>query len=405
MRVLQIVPSMHPNAGGISQGIRNIIPELEKLGLPNEVVCLDDPAEDFFSKDPFTITALGIAKGPWQYNAKLLPWLVDNLGRFDVIIVNALWLYHGYAFIKALKKYKAMQVSLGKPLQYPRFYIMPHGMLDPYFQNAPERKLKALRNRAYWKLIESKLVNTADGLLFTCKTELLLARESFRPYHPKREFNIGYGVQPPPPFDDKMQAAFLAKCPQVKDKPFILFLSRVHEKKGVDLLIKAYSALLEKTGLASLSPFPKLVIAGPGMETEYGKEIQQLAATSEALKASVYFTGMLAGDAKWGAFYTTEAFVLPSHQENFGIAVVEALACGKPVLISSQVNIWPEIMEANAGLVEDDTLEGTVKLLEAWLNLPVTDKNLLNSNAVKCYEDYFKIESAAKKFIEMLTLK
>ena len=141
------------------------------------------------------------------------------------------------------------------------------------------------------------------------------------------------------------------------------------------------------------------------METEYGKEIQQLAATSKALQASVYFTGMLAGDAKWGAFYATEVFVLPSHQENFGIAVVEALACGKPVLISSQVNIWPEIMEANAGIVEDDTLEGTVKLLEAWLNLPVTDKNLLNSNAVKCYEDYFEIESAAKKFIEMLTLK
>ena len=405
MRVLQIVPSMHPNAGGISQGIRNIIPELEKLDVPNEVVCLDDPNEVFFNNDSFTITALGTATGPWQYNAKLLPWLVDNMGRFDVIIVNALWLYHGYAFMKALKKYKAIQFSLGKPSQYPRFFIMPHGMLDPYFQNAPERKLKALRNLVYWKLIESKLVNSADGLLFTCKTELLLAREPFRPYHPKREFNIGYGVQPPPPFEDKMHSAFLEKCPLVRDKPFILFLSRLHEKKGVDLLIKAYGTLLKKTGAESLGSFPKLVIAGPGMETEYGKEIQQLAATSEALQASVYFTGMLAGDAKWGAFYATESFVLPSHQENFGIAVVEALACGKPVLISNQVNIWPEIVEANAGIVEDDTLEGTVRLLEAWLKLRVTDKDLLNSNSVKCYDDYFKIESAAKKFVQMLTLK
>ncbi len=404
MRVLQIVPSMHPNAGGISQGIRNIIPELEKLGVPNEVVCMDDPTEVFFNSDSFTITALGTAKGPWQYNTKLLPWLVGNMGRFDVIIVNALWLYHGYAFIKALKKYKALQVSLGKPLQFPRFFIMPHGMLDPYFQNAPERRLKALRNRAYWRLIESKLVNSADGLLFTCKTEMLLAREPFRPYYPKREINIGYGVQQPPPFDYKMHSAFLEKCPQVRDKSFILFLSRVHEKKGVDLLIKAYGALLEKTSAATMGSFPKLVIAGPGLETEYGNEIKQLV-TSLSLHASVYFTGMLAGDAKWGAFYATEAFVLPSHQENFGIAVVEALACGKPVLISNQVNIWPEIMEANAGLVEDDTLEGTVKLLEAWLKLSVKDKDELNSNAVMCYEGYFKIESAAKKFVQMLALK
>jgi len=404
MRVLQIVPSMHPNAGGISQGIRNIIPELEKLGVPNEVVCMDDPTEDFFNNDSFKTTALGTAKGPWQYNAKLLPWLVGNIGRFDVIIVNALWLYHGYAFIKALKKYKALQESLGKPLQFPRFFIMPHGMLDPYFQNAPERKLKALRNRAYWKLIENKLVNSADGLLFTCKTELLLAREPFRPYHPKREFNIGYGVQPPPPFTDKMHSAFLEKCPQVKHKPFILFLSRVHEKKGVDLLIKAYGVLLEKTAAASFGSFPKLVIAGPGMETEYGNQTRQLASTSLALKASVYFTGMLAGDAKWGAFYATDVFVLPSHQENFGIAVVEALACGKHVLISNKVNIWPEIMEANAGIVEDDTLAGTVKLLEAWLKLKVTDKDLLKRNAIKCYEDYFKIKSAAEKFVQMLAL-
>jgi hypothetical protein len=77
---------------------------------------------------------------------------------------------------------------------------------------------------------------------------------------------------------------------------------------------------------------------------------------------------MLSGAAKWGALYGCEAFVLPSHQENFGIAVVEALACGKPVLISDQVNIWREIVEDGAGLVEGDAEEGVEKLLRKFFD-------------------------------------
>jgi len=83
----------------------------------------------------------------------------------------------------------------------------------------------------------------------------------------------------------------------------------------------------------------------------------------------VHWPGMLKGNAKWGAFAISDAFVLPSHQENFGIAVAEALACGLPVLISDQVNIAPEIEADGCGLVEHDTLEGTINLLERWLAL------------------------------------
>jgi glycosyltransferase involved in cell wall biosynthesis len=191
-------------------------------------------------------------------------------------------------------------------------------MLDPYFQKAPERRLKAIRNQIYWKLIEQKLINRADGLLFTCEAELLLARETFTPYHPKRELNVGYGIQEPPAFTPAMRDAFLNKCPEIADKSYILFLSRVHEKKGADLLIKAYSSIRNSSS-------SKLIIAGPGMETDYGKSLIQIV-KEDHLEHSVHFTGMLSGDAKWGAFYGCETFVLPSHQENFGIAVVEALA-------------------------------------------------------------------------------
>ena len=397
MNVLHLIPSMHPDAGGTSQGIRNIIPGLEQLGITNEVVCIDDPAEVFLAKDKFKITALGPSKGPWQSSDKLIPWLVENIGRFDVVIINALWLYHGYAFRKALRQYKKLHSAEGSQLHAPKFYVMPHGMLDPYFQKAADRKIKAIRNWVYWKLIESKLVNEADGLLFTCESELRLAREPFSPYHPKREINIGYGTDAPPVCAPDMSEAFLEKCPEVAGQPFLLFLSRIHEKKGVIHLIEAFEKII-----AMQPAFPKLVIAGPGLETAYGKKMQQLVNSSKVLQQSVFFPGMLTGNAKWGAFYGAEAFILPSHQENFGIAVVEALACGKPVLISKQVNIWHEIIEGGGGLVEDDTTAGTLRLLESWQRLSKNEKEAMSTNAQTVFQKHFKIETAAERFKEAL---
>lgn len=407
MNILRIIPTMNPSSGGPCQGIRNIIPELEKRGVHNEVVCLDDPSEDFLLKDNFSIIALGAAKGPWAYNSKLVPWLVDNLGRFDVVIIHALWLYHGYAFKKALRLYKKSAASSGKELKLPKFFVMPHGMLDPYFQQASERKLKALRNQVYWKLIESRLVNSADGLLFTCEAELLLAREPFRPYRPRREINIGYGIKSPPPFDDLMTRAFLEKCPQVKDQPYILFLSRIHQKKGTEHLIKAYAKLLDaipghKDLTTVKASFPKLVIAGPGLETPFGQKMQLLVSASESLQKMVFFPGMLTGNAKWGAFYGSEALILPSHQENFGIAVAESLACGKPVLISNKVNIWKEISAVNAGIIHDDTPVGTINLLKEFLALTDEEKDKMGRQARIAYEKYFDVSVLAQHFIDAI---
>lgn len=400
---------MHPDSGGTSQGVRNIIPALANLGLHNEVVTMDDPDDNFNTNDPFLIHALGPAKGPWAYSPKLIPWLIKNLGRFDIIIINALWLYHGQGFLKALKRYKKSKDFKDNHLKYPKFFIMPHGMLDPYFQKAPDRKLKAIRNWIYWKLFEEKLVNSADGLLFTCKEELNLARESFKPYHPKSEISIGYGVEAPPAFNKLMHVSFFEKCPQVEGEPFLLFLSRIHEKKGLDILIEAYREIIQKIKKENNSgkhinhlSIPKLVIAGPGLDTQYGKKILQSVTGSEDLKNSVFFTGMLAGDAKWGAFYSAEAFILPSHQENFGIAVVESLACGKPVLISNQVNIWREIVDEGGGIVADDDIPGIKYLIQSWCKFTVEEKKQMGEKAKKTYFNNFSISQAAKNLYQLL---
>ncbi|MEO6546450.1 MAG: glycosyltransferase [Ferruginibacter sp.] len=399
---------MNPSSGGPCQGIRNIVPELEKLGLHNEVVCLDDPSEDFLGKDAFLIHAVGPASGPWAYSSKLIPWLLENFHRFDVIILHALWLYHGYALNKALQQYRRLQDGSGKQPVLPKVFIMPHGMLDPYFQQAAGRKMKALRNWAYWKLIEGKIVNEADGVLFTCKEELLLARIPFKPYHPKKEINIGYGVKAPPVFEEGMNRAFLEKCPGIGAEPFILFLGRIHEKKGIDHLIQAYSNILAREknndNTTTKRSIPNLVIAGPGIDTAFGKKMLQLVLASSLLKERIFFPGMLHGEAKWGAFYRSEVFILPSHQENFGIAVVEALACGKPVLISRQVNIWREITEAGAGFAEEDSTQGTEKLLASWQTMTLSEKAAISTRARSSFLKAFSITPAAKRFYEEMVI-
>ena len=113
------------------------------------------------------------------------------------------------------------------------------------------------------------------------------------------------------------------------------------------------------------------MIAGPdqvGMQAKLMGMAGQL-----GIADRVHWPGLIGGDVKWGALRACDALILPSHQENLGISVVEALAVGRPVLISHQVNIWQEIESDGAGLAEDDTLEGTVRLLCRWFDLLPAD--------------------------------
>lgn len=418
MKVLRIIASMDPASGGPCEGIRNSIPELAKLRVHNEVVSLDDPKASFLGKDPFKITALGPGRGPWCYSGKLLPWLIENLEGFDAVIVHGLWLYNSYAANTAIKRIKREKANGSGNV--PKLFVMPHGMLDPYFQRAAGRKLKAIRNWAFWKIIEGKLISNADAVLFTTETELQLAREPFTPYKPKKEVNVGYGIKTPPAYPSLKKHTFFEKFPALENEPYILFLSRIHDKKGVDLLVEAYSSLISKQAKAAKpkpvpagpenensmfedESFPKLVIAGPGLETAFGEKIKQFVDSSEQLKNYIIFPGMLRGEEKWEAFYNCEAFILPSHQENFGIAVAEALACGKPVLISDQVNIWREIKKEGAGIVAKDNLKGTFDLLERWQQMSAGEKVVMGISAKNCFEKNFAIGPATKKFLAALS--
>lgn len=400
MHVLRVIGSMNPETGGPCQGIRNSIPALASLGCINEIVSLDDPSAAWLGNDTFPIHALGPGYGPWRYSPRLSTWLEQNLSRFDVVITHGLWLSHTYAIASAIRRLGGKK---------PKVCIMPHGMLDPWFQKSSSRRIKALRNSILWHILEKHAINEADAVLFTSHEELALARTTFTQYRPKKETIVGYGLPLPPVQTPSMLRAFKEACPGLGDRPYLLYMGRIHQKKGIDLLIEAYGRSISSSNLR-----PALVIAGPGKETPYGQEIQTLATTviSDSQKIShdkdafpspaIHFPGMLSGDTKWGALYGSEAFILPSHQENFGIAIVEALSCGKPVLISNQVNIWREILDARSGLVEADTLDGTLRLLTAWQTLTTDERQLMSKRAKACFEKQFLVKTFAKNFMACL---
>ncbi|MEJ5961895.1 glycosyltransferase [Pedobacter immunditicola] len=375
--------------------------EISRFGINNEVVTLDDPQKHHCSTT-YIIHALGPSKGPWSYSGKLIPWLKSNLSRFDAIIVHGLWLFQNFGVSKALSDYRRNAAQQMSENAAPKLFIMPHGMLDPYFQRSSSRKLKAIRNWLYWKLIEGKIINAAEGLLFTCKEECRLANEPFTPYQPKNKLIVGLGITAPPAYTLLMKEAFQTKCRGIENHSYILFLGRIAEKKGIDLLLHAYEKLFIHSLAKKKEKLPKLVIAGPGLETSYGKKIYSMVYQNPFLKSSVFFPGMLENESKWGAFYGCEAFVLLSHQENFGIAVVEALACAKPVIISNQINISREINEADAGLIEDDTMEGTLKAFRTWLHMSDHEKLEMRNRARMCFENEFAIGPATSRLLNAI---
>lgn len=386
MKILRVITSMNPKVGGPCQGIRNIVPYLQELGVDNEVVSLDDPNDDFEMDDLFPIFKLGKGKTGYQYNSKLVSWLVKNGRNYNVIIVHGLWQYPNFAVYKAIKKLKKNNVTV------PKVIIMPHGMLDPYFQKAPDRKWKALRNELVWRFIEKKCINAADAVFFTCEEELLLARTTFKGYHPKKEINVGYGIQNPPRKTCLQEKAFNGLIPKSQNN-YWLFLSRIHPKKGVDLLIEAYNNLcLENKDL------PDLVIAGP-IDSDYAQEM----ITKAKKNAKIHFTGMLKGDAKWNAFYGCDAYLLPSHQENFGIALVEAMACKKPVLITKHINIWREIEQGSAGwILSELNVASLQEKLIKIANLSEIQLLDIGNLAHRTFEDKFSVANRAIIFAQTL---
>lgn len=341
----------------------------------------DAPTDSWVLDFPLHIHALGPGKSFYQYSAAIVPWLLQHASQYDVILVRGLWRYISFAVWRALRN------------QAVPYFVFTHGMLDPWFKlHYPFKHLKKL---LYWRWGEYRVLRDANAVLFTTEEERLLARKSFRPYSCK-EVVVRYGTANPDIDLPSAKESFFAEHPQLRSKRIFLFLGRIHEKKGCDLLIKAFSKF------AKNQENLQLVFAGPD-QVGLQSKLEQLAKTQN-IAEHVTWLGPLHGGRKWAALAAAEAFILPSHQENFGIAVVEALAVGTPVLISNKVNIWREVLEDQIGFVEKDDLSGTERLLRNWLALSAPETEKMSAQARQSFLKRFEIHALAEDLLRQFEL-
>ena len=376
MRILHIIGTLDPAAGGPSESVRVLL-SFGPLGYQGEVVTLDSPGEAFYKDIPFPVHAIGPTHTTYGINRKLYRWLKDNRDRFDGVVVNGLWQYCGLAAWLAFRGRKP-------------YVVFTHGMLDPYFKHA--FPLKHAKKWIYWVLAEYWVLRDAYRVLFTTEEEARLAEQSFW-LHRWNGFVVPYGASRPPRDGATLRQAFFDAQPQMRGKRFMLFLGRIHRKKGCDMLIRAF------VKLAALDPELQLVMAGPDQQS-WSRDLQEIL-TAAGLSERVHWPGMLTGDVKWGSFFASEVFILPSHQENFGIAVAEALACGRAVLLSDKVNIAPEIAGDGAALIQPDTQEGTENLIRGWMEMSPAERGKMDAQAEKTFEERYDMRKNAVTIIEL----
>jgi glycosyltransferase involved in cell wall biosynthesis len=367
-RLLHVVASFSPAMGGTSEGIR----KLAQCGEGKvELVCLDDPAEPYVRGQSFPVHALGPSKGSYWSTPRLQPWLRENLGRFDGVVIHGLWQWHSYGSYCMVRG------------RVP-YVVFPHGMLDPYFKRA--FPVKHFKKQVYWLAREYRVLRDAKAVCFTTPIERDAATGTMWP----RRWNpavVSFGTSEPTGDRATQREMFLTRYPALREHRFFLFLSRIHAKKGCDLLLEAF-------GRVAADRDVDLVIAGPdeeGLRPQLEAQAKRL-----GIERRVHWTGMLEGDLKWGALHTAEAFVLPSHQENFGVAVVEAMACGVPVLISDKVNIWPDIAHDEAGIVNSDTADGTWRSMTTLLAMQPEERGRMISNGLACFRARYEMKRTAQ---------
>lgn len=219
------------------------------------------------------------------------------------------------------------------------YVVTVHGMLDHYVMAQ-----KAMKKRVFLSLGGRRLFTQATTIHFTAQSEQEQASTyvsvADRAFVESCAIDLSLYRDLP-----GLEPAYRAFPEIDRDKPKILFLSRVHPKKGLDLLLRAMKIL------RAASRSYQLLIAGPG-EDRYIAELKSLA-EELGVADEVQFLGMVSGVEKTSLYQTADVFVLPTHQENFGLVLPEAMACGTPVITTRGTDIWRELESGGATIVDE----------------------------------------------------
>ncbi len=331
LKIAHVIASLDPAAGGPPMVVLRLAGAQAALGHDVSVVSFDVPdARDRTDEamrglpyiDKITVhriaqggileRTLGVGLGP-----KLGPWLADR----QIVQLHGVW-----------EPMLRISASIACKRAVP-YVIMPHGMLDRWSMAQKRTKKRIALSLAYRRMLDG-----AAYLHALNDDEVGPIRELgiVAPIHVIPNGVFLEEIEPLP-----RAGAFRDAHPELGDDPFILFLSRLHYKKGLDYLADAF------VEVAAGHPRARLVVAGPdgGVRQTFEQSVRDAGVGDR-----VHVVGPIYGSAKYEAIVDAACFCLPSRQEGFSIAITESLACGTPVVISDACH-FPEVAQARAGFV------------------------------------------------------
>ena len=380
IKVLQVIPSVTPERGGTSTWLKTITRSIAQRGAEVHVATTDDgvaPPPSVSYGQPALIDGVTYWYFPRQtsfytVSLPLRAWLRKHVADYNVVHVHALF---SYPAIPAAFWARRNQIP---------YIVQPHGMLSPWGLSNRRRWLKKISLR--W--IERPILSGCAAVAFTTQQE---QEEAKTLGLVKRSVTIPLGAEVPDPHLYHREAVSFRSSFGLDGRKVILFLGRLEPKKGLDLLLAAFASV------RGSQPDAVLVIAGNG-EAAYTAALKQ-DAVRLGIDGEIRWIGFQQGAGKWAALAAADLFVLPSYAENFGIAAVEAMLFGLPLLITDQVGIHREVAHSRAGLIGTCQVESIAERLQQLLRDECLRREL-GANALELARREFTMSRVTTRFLD-----
>jgi len=378
MKVLHVIPSYEPAwaFGGTVTATSNLCRGMAKKGIDVTVYTTDADGKGGHLDMPLNQPVVLGGVEVWYFNCDLLPKkafyskrlaekLVETIRNFDLVHISAIWQLIGVGVYKNCKKHSIPYIVTG------------HGSFNPW----PWRQ-NLFKKRIYWYMFGKKIIKEASAIHFTTQDERDKSLYTIQTLSKKTSFIVPNGIV-------IKEGKNIRSRLNIKDDIFLLiYAGRIHRKKAIHLIIEA---------MKKLKDFKvKFLIIGPKEDNEY---FDYLKAISNELDGKIIWKYSVSADDIWDYYSSSNLFVLPSNDENFGMVVVEAMACGLPVLISNNVGIWREVEADKAGFV----IKQNVNEIADVLKICIEDPELLaqlSQNARKSAEKRYDINKVADLMIK-----
>ncbi len=359
LRIIHYIPSIDRMAGGTSTYMQILGKELGKLAEVHVITHISEHPLLIDNCKIHYVSRYDFFCGNFRNEVNSL----FDVIKPDLVHVNCCWMPACALFQKIAQKHNIKVV------------LTPHGMLEPWIikRHYWTRKLPALL------LYQKSAIKYADCLQATAESEK------------QNLLTLGYNSNIKV-VKLGIDAESIAVKTSWKKSKQILFLSRVHIKKGINYLIEAADILRDE-----LQGY-KILVAGEG-DADYIATLKQQI-VDKGLQGIIQLIGGVYGDKKWELFQKSDFFVLPTHSENFGLAIAEALASGTPV-ITTVGTPWNNLNTSNAGAWIEVGTQPLVETLKRFLSLSDEELEVMGKNGRKLIETKYSAKVMAEEMMEI----